>query len=222
MSMFTTMEDDLKRLPAPKQARALITRDKLVVAAIECLSERGVAGTSTTRIAKRAGVSQGALFKHFPTKALLLSVATDTVFEEMRERFVVEALERSEPSREMISGLEVLWDIFQDPRLKSVFELYMATRTDDELGRVLAPVVEEHFERVMEIAEIIFPSAAGTQRFGEAVTSLMLVLQGGALMIGMAPEGHQSGLPLGFLAQFAVAILGTPDLAALAEARGDD
>jgi AcrR family transcriptional regulator len=199
--------------------RAVVTRDKIVGAAITCLSELGYAGASTTAIARCAGVSQGALFKHFPAKHLLLGVATERVFEAVRGRFVEEALERTEPGREMIAGLEVLWEIYLDERLQAVFELYVATRTDEALRGVLEPVVAAHFVGIMEIAGVLFPAAAGTPRFTEAVTSLMLTLQGAALMIGMAPSGHDTRLSLEFLAQFAVAVLGVPDVAALAALR---
>ena len=68
----------------------------------------------------------------------------------------------------------------------------------------------------------LFPTAAGTPRFTEAVMSLMLTLQGAALMVGMAPDGHDPRLPLEFLAQFSVAVLGTPDVNALGALIGDE
>ena len=105
------MTDERQVLPSPKQARAVATRTKIVQAAVDCLAEHGVAGTSTTVIAKRAGVSQGALFKHFPAKPLLLGVVIERVFAEMRERFVVEALARDTSRPTMSAELEVLWDI---------------------------------------------------------------------------------------------------------------
>jgi len=120
----------------------------------------------------------------------------------------------------MLDGLEVLWEIYRDPRLQAVFELYVATRTDEALGEVLRPVVSEHYEGVMDIASTLFPAAAGTAEFAEAVTSLMLTLQGAALMIGMAPDGHDTRLPLEFVGQFGVALLGPPDVQGLAARAG--
>ncbi|MCE9577606.1 MAG: TetR/AcrR family transcriptional regulator, partial [Deltaproteobacteria bacterium] len=48
--------------------RAHESRARLVRAATDCLVELGLAGASTARVAERAGLSQGAVFKHFPTK----------------------------------------------------------------------------------------------------------------------------------------------------------
>ena len=155
------MTDQRRALPAPKQARAVATRTKIVHAAVECLAEHGVAGTSTTVIAKRAGVSQGALFKHFPSKPLLLGVAIEQVFAEMRARFVSEALTQDAAPSTMSAELEVLWDIYQEERLQAVLELYMASRTDDALREVLNPVVSDHFDAIMEIAGVLFPAGRG-------------------------------------------------------------
>ena len=214
------MTEERGALPAPKQARAVATRAKIVQAAVDCLAEHGVAGTSTTAIARRAGVSQGALFKHFPAKPLLLGVAIERVFAQMRERFVVEALAAGASTPTMSAELEVLWDIYREDRLQAVLELYMSSRTDAALREVLQPVVAHHFEAIMEIAGVLFPGARGTPRFQEAVTSLMLTLQGAAVMMGLAPDGHDTRLPLEFLGQFAVAVLGAPDLEALAAWHG--
>lgn len=213
------MSNDKTERPAPKQARAIATRNKIVDAAIGCLRDLGYAGTSTTAVAKRAGVSQGALFKHFPAKPLLLATATERVFEEMRERFVVQVLARLEEGfeagKETEIGLAVLWEIYTDPTLSGVFELYLATRTDPVLRGALEPVVTAHFDGILQIASLLFPAAAGTPRFEHAVTSIMLTLQGAAIMVGIAPDGHDARLPLDFLGQFMVAALGAPDPSAL-------
>ena len=59
-----------------EQARA--TREKITKAALELFSERGYAATSTRRIAKHAGISEGLIFHYFPNKKeLLLGVAQD-------------------------------------------------------------------------------------------------------------------------------------------------
>ena len=53
----------------PQQARSQETVDRILLAADHEVGERGVAGASTTRIAARAGLSVGALYRFFPDKA---------------------------------------------------------------------------------------------------------------------------------------------------------
>lgn len=53
---------------------------KIVAAAIEMFAEKGFAATSTSEIAKKAGVAEGTIFRHYKTKKdLLLSIVMPTV-----------------------------------------------------------------------------------------------------------------------------------------------
>ncbi len=62
-----------KRAKRPRaraaQTPAASTRQRLVDAALEILEEAGYAGASVQAIADRAGVSAGALYRHFASKA---------------------------------------------------------------------------------------------------------------------------------------------------------
>lgn len=50
---------------------------KILAAATEIFAEKGFAATSTSEIAKKAGVAEGTIFRHYKTKkALLLSIVT--------------------------------------------------------------------------------------------------------------------------------------------------
>ena len=56
-------------------------RARLLEATVECLVERGFAGTSTTLVSERAGVSRGAQLHHFPTKNDLVVAAVEHLTE---------------------------------------------------------------------------------------------------------------------------------------------
>jgi AcrR family transcriptional regulator len=58
-------------MPLPRQSAA-DRRRSLLRAALDLFSEQGYAGTTTRSIAARVGVTEGLLFKHFPTKRDLL------------------------------------------------------------------------------------------------------------------------------------------------------
>jgi AcrR family transcriptional regulator len=136
---------------APRRTQAErreTTRAALLDAALEQLVEGGLATFTTTEVARRAELSQGALFKHFPTKAELLSAVAEHLFEQLRARFERAYARRPEGSRSVVEGLELLWAQMLDPRLAAAFELYTAARTDRELQARLGPVVEAHVERI--------------------------------------------------------------------------
>ncbi|MED5053477.1 TetR family transcriptional regulator [Anoxybacillus sp. UARK-01] len=53
---------------------------KILEAAIEMFAEKGYAATSTSEIAKRAGVAEGTIFRHYKTKKeLLMAIVTPTI-----------------------------------------------------------------------------------------------------------------------------------------------
>lgn len=58
------------------------TRKRLLAAARECVNARGYEGASTREIARKAGVAEGTIFNHFPTKEeLVLSCIGDCLAE---------------------------------------------------------------------------------------------------------------------------------------------
>jgi AcrR family transcriptional regulator len=74
-----------KQPVAAKQARAQDTRQRLIVAAIDCLTRYGFGGTTMSRISKVAGVSAGPRQYYFPTTARLFSVVLDYLLEQQNK-----------------------------------------------------------------------------------------------------------------------------------------
>lgn len=166
----------------PQQARAIATRRRLLEATIECLVEIGLARTTTTEVCRRAGVSQGALFKHFASKAELLAGATEHLFSSLigdyRRAFDVIAGHEDR----IHAAVGLLWELFLQPRLQAVFELYTAARTDEDLRAALDPVMDEHRSNLHREAGVLFPEALERiEHFDAIVDVTVSALQGAAL-----------------------------------------
>ena len=56
----------------PRQARARVTVDAIIEAAVHIFEAHGYEQTTTDRVAQRAGVSVGSLYQYFPNKDALL------------------------------------------------------------------------------------------------------------------------------------------------------
>lgn len=67
----------------PVQARSREMRDRILIAAAQVLAERGYAGLSTNRVAERAGVSVGSLYRYFEDRTDLLEHLRRRVTEEV-------------------------------------------------------------------------------------------------------------------------------------------
>lgn len=179
------------QLREPQQARAHATRVRLVEAAAECLSSSGYQSTTTQSVASRAGVSQGALFKHFPTKASLLSASVAHVLARLVDAF------QSDPQLAGITALPLdarinpavraLFRIFRRDEMHAVFEVYMAARTDEALAEALGPILEHHRQRILEQAAAIFGELSSSHSFAPAVDAVVYAMQG--VIIGMFTKG---------------------------------
>jgi AcrR family transcriptional regulator len=68
-----------------KQTRSRESLQRLLTAATDVLNERGLEGATIPRIAARAGLSPGAVYRRFPDKDALLQTVVLTELEQMDE-----------------------------------------------------------------------------------------------------------------------------------------
>jgi AcrR family transcriptional regulator len=74
------VSESQERLPRKQQQRSVLTKQKLLDAALEAFSENGYKGTSTRDIAARAGVHHPLITYHFSNKDRLWRSAVKYVF----------------------------------------------------------------------------------------------------------------------------------------------
>ena len=123
-------------MSALQEERSAETRRRLLDATVACLFERGYAGTTTTEIARRAGVSRGAQMHHFPRKDDLVVSALEHVFElRLNETRAAVAYPPSGSREHRFTVLiDLLWPLFQGPTFYAWLELVVASRTDPALN----------------------------------------------------------------------------------------
>jgi AcrR family transcriptional regulator len=160
--------------------RRAATRERLLDAAVAGLVEVGFAGTTTTEVCRRAGASQGALFKHFATKAELVAAAAEHLFSDLIEAFETALPSVAGAADAPAAAVRQLWSVFHQPRLHAAFELYNAARTDAELARSLAPISARHAANVRAHARSLFPEAAARRPDFDAVVGVVVSAMQGA------------------------------------------
>ena len=114
-------------------------RRRLLEATVECLVELGWAGTTTTVVSERAGVSRGAQLHHFPSKQDLVVAAVEHLSERRRDDMVAAAADLPETGRTR-AVLDVLAAQFVSPVFFAALELWVAARTDAELRAAVGPL----------------------------------------------------------------------------------
>jgi AcrR family transcriptional regulator len=114
-------------------------RQRLLEATVECLVEYGWAGTTTTVVSKRAGVSRGAQLHHFPSKQALVLAALEHLTDLRRDE--VRTAAEAVPTQGRIRwALEMLSAQFTSPVFFAALELWVAARTDAELREWVGPL----------------------------------------------------------------------------------
>lgn len=119
------------RVRAPKPARrshaerTAETRRRVLAAVVECMAELGFQRTTGTEIARRAGVSWGAVQHHFGDKNGILAA----VLEESFHRFA-DALGSPEPGDPSLESrvsdfVDRAWEHFRSPHYRTTFEVLL-------------------------------------------------------------------------------------------------
>jgi AcrR family transcriptional regulator len=171
-----------------QQERRDDTQRRLLEATLEALTELGYARTTTPEIVKLAGLSQGALFKHYASKAELLSAAIEHLFESLVAGYQKSFARLPRGSGTADAAFELLWSLFTGPRLAVAFELYTAARTDPELQQALMPVVRRHRTVLLGLARELFPQAAAEIPDFDALVDLLM-----CSMEGLVVESYGAG-----------------------------
>ncbi|WP_194827290.1 TetR/AcrR family transcriptional regulator [Nocardia sp. XZ_19_231] len=171
----------------------------LIDATIESLCEKGYAATTISEIVARAGVSSGALFRHFPTRLDLLVAAA----EEVRSRQFTEF-------RAGLSGLgtdsidhclTLLRAACRAPINGAWYELLIAARSDPALRERLSPFTIQYHEQIAQLARALpFAATIAPQRLDTVIFSVVYLLDGEALAAVVHPDPEQDELRLTVIA----------------------
>ena len=124
----------------PQGERTRLMRARLLEATAECLVERGFAGTSTTLVSERAGVSRGAQLHHFPTKNALVVAAVEHLAERRQAELAAAAATLAAGTQRTRAVLQMLADHVTGPVFTAALELWVAARTDAALLEAVAPL----------------------------------------------------------------------------------
>ncbi|CAN5147727.1 TetR family transcriptional regulator [soil metagenome] len=115
-------------------------RARLMEATVELLVEKGFAGTTTTLVSERAGVSRGAQLHHFPTKNDLVLAAVEHLTAVRGAELAAAAAKLPTGVRRTRAVLQMLGDHFTSPVFTAALELWVAARTDETLLAAVAPL----------------------------------------------------------------------------------
>jgi AcrR family transcriptional regulator len=125
-----------------QEQRRRETREAVLNAAAQVLTEAGYARFSAARVATQAGVSRGALERYFPTKNDLLVAVTGHVMDRaMSDARLLAARgpKQGDPINRFLLDSE---HFFFSPVYRGMMELAIAAKSDDDLAERYDPIVQ--------------------------------------------------------------------------------
>ena len=165
--------------PQPNSERSAATREKLLDATIDALVELGWAGTSTTEVVRRAGVSRGAQVHHYPTKQELVLAAVEHLLLRRVDEFAA-AFEGLEPGRRTpAAALDLLWRTCFGGNFEAWLELAVVARTDPLLHGHLVEVEKRFWTAAYDTFMSMFPQLGGDEAFARVALRLTFALLDG-------------------------------------------
>jgi AcrR family transcriptional regulator len=162
-----TSQAQAARVPQADRTRAM--RARLLEATVELLVERGFAGTSTTLVSERAGVSRGAQLHHFPTKNDLVVAAVEHLTERRGAELAEAVAQLPAGGRRTHAVVTMLGDHFASPVFAAALELWVAARSDPALLAAVAPLEQ----RVGREAHRLTSAALGADESAPGVRELV-------------------------------------------------
>ena len=169
-----------------QQQRSVVTRQKLLDAAIEAFSENGFKGTSTRDIAKRAGVHHPLITYHFKNKDQLWRAAADGVFSDFRRSLAasLEHHQNEDPKQRMASMIRAyVYYAKSQPALHKVIvqeASYPSPRLDWLVETHLKPFFDASFAMFTELQALDI-AVKGNPRL---LFNMIRLSSGGLLALG--------------------------------------
>src|SRR2546422_4551883 len=122
-----------------QEERREATRGAVLDATVECLAERGYAGTTTTRIARRARVSRGALLHYYASKVELLTSAIEHILRRREQEFRAAFAALPADADRRGAGADLLWRMVSGPTLHDRLRPVVAARSEHHPPRQASP-----------------------------------------------------------------------------------
>jgi AcrR family transcriptional regulator len=173
-------------------ARREATKAAVVRAATATLVDGGLAGFTGPEIVRRGGFSIGTIFRYFPTMMDLSAAVVEHVFTGLADEYAKRYAELAGGPVTLASLLTLLWEIYDQPQMAAIYELYAAARTDHKLHEAIAPMIQGHVETIDTLGPAIRADLtnADPELTGRMVSLTILAMQGLALYLPVA-SGNQ-------------------------------
>jgi AcrR family transcriptional regulator len=163
------------------------TRAALVSAGRRLFGQAGFAATSVEDLAREAGVTTGALYHHFPTKAALFEAVFELVHMELMAASGEAAARADGPTELLALGFEAFLDQVLEPDVQRI----VITDAPSVLGPARFIELDERYAFAAIVEALEAAANVGALRADDPqtlATLLLGMLQRGGMLIASSPD----------------------------------
>jgi AcrR family transcriptional regulator len=134
------------------------TQDRLLAIAARLFAAEGFAGTSMRSIGREAGITQAAIYHHFPNKEALYLAAIERLFEGKR-LVIQETIEERLPPEEKLQRLvrDMLRLVREDDDFRKIYYRELIEADEFRLGELAGNVFTELHELLQGVMRQLAP-----------------------------------------------------------------
>ncbi|MBA7469305.1 putative HTH-type transcriptional regulator [subsurface metagenome] len=171
-----------KRKAAARADRdAAAMRQRLLDAAVGCLIELGVAGTTTLAVQLKAGTSRGALLHHFPTHADLLAASVAELVKRNEQAVAASRTAGTQPNDKLRAAIGALAFAGRQPAYLAELEMWAMARTDAPLKQALSAAERTARREIDRVYAELFGRWADSEAYPVAAALTQNFLRGLAI-----------------------------------------
>ncbi|WP_249734522.1 TetR/AcrR family transcriptional regulator [Bradyrhizobium sp. sGM-13] len=147
-------------------------------AAVECLIERGVAGTTTLAVQRKAEVSRGALLHHFPSHATLLAASVAELVKRNERAVLHSRAELRASSDKLETAIRSLAFAARQPAYLAELELWAVARTDNVLKQALIAAERAAKRDLERVYTSLFGDWVNSETYDDVVSLTLHLVRG--------------------------------------------
>lgn len=174
------------------------------------IDSAGHAHTTVAAICAEAGLSQGALFRHFPHRRALLVATAERVAARQTDEFSAEFDGVALSADSVLEALVALRRLVRSRSNQVWHELVRAARTDAELRADLEPALRDYHRRTA-IAAAAFAGDLWNDDFQAVLRIIVNYLDGEAAVAEVLPDPRRDDATLRLLADLAQPLFRTQE-----------
>jgi len=166
-------------------AKSKATQDKIINAVIALIREGGFAAASSTRIARKAGVSWGAVQHHFGGKHEILEQVLARSHEKFDQAMAGEEFTRGSLEKRIERFVNAAWEHYRGDEYMATLEILLASRAESGAG---ALIKLNHQSHLALWRRIFFDSQISDRAMQDAIYTVHCLLTGYVIEQVLEPD----------------------------------